>query len=193
MSTNTQKKHSDLKNIGIVLFVVLLVVIALFSVGCSAPSASPDPQASAATTPSEEPAPAEPVAEKPAMPVFGETVSYDDGVSISVSAPAPFEPSEYAAGVVAGQPVVAFELVITNNGTEPFDPATVFATIASGGTEAAGVFDTEKGIGFPPMTTVLPGSTVKWNQAWSVADPSNITMEVSVGFLNQPAIFVSSK
>ena len=175
------------------IFLTILVILALFILaflfaGCSTPASStPDPAASSAS------APEETKPEPPAIPVFGETVSYPDGLSISVSTPVAYEPSGTAMGMVEGQSYVVFEFVITNNTDENFEPTLVMATASSGGVEAESIFDSEKQIGFPPTTTVIPGATIKWQQAWSVTDPNNITMEVPVDLFNDPALFVSSK
>ena len=175
------------------IFLTILVLLAIFLLaflftGCStAPSATPDPAASSATEPTTE------APEPPAIPTFGETVSFPDGLSISVSTPADFVPSSTAMGQVEGQSYVLFEFVITNNSAENFDPTLVMATASSGGVEAPGIFDTEQQVGFPPATTVIPGATIKWLQAWSVTDPSNITMEVPVDLFDDPALFISSK
>jgi hypothetical protein len=172
----------------IVLFVIF--ALALLFTGCSTPASStPDPKASSASTPVEE----EPVVETPTNPAFGETVSFPDGISLSVSAPAEFVPSELAAGAVEGQPSVVFEFVITNNSEENFDPTIVYATASSGGVEAPGIFDTSENVGFPPTTAILPGQTIKWNQAFSTADPAAITLEVSVGFEYDDVIFTNIK
>lgn len=187
MSTNTTKKHSDLKKIGVVLFVALLVVIAIFATGCSTPATSaPDPQASQASAPEQEP-----VVEDDGLYAFGETVTYEDGVSVSVSEPADYVAGELSAGTVEGQPTLAFKFVVTNGSDEPFDPSLVLATLASGGAESAGVFDTENEVGFPPMTKVLPGQTVEWVQAWSVVDAASLTLELNVGFTHDAAIFTN--
>lgn len=187
MSTNTTKKYSDLKKIGVVLFVALLIVVALFATGCSTPAASaPDPEASQASAPEQEP-----VVEDDGLYAFGETVTYEDGVSVSVSEPADYVAGELASGPVAGQPTLAFKIVVTNGSEEPFDPSLVLATLASGGAESAGVFDTENEVGFPPMTKVLPGQTVEWIQAWSVVDAASLTLELNVGFTHDAAIFTN--
>ena len=138
------------------IFLTILVILALFILaflfaGCSTATVTePDPAASSAAAPVEETETPEP----PAIPVFGETVTYSDGKSISVSTPAAFTPSETAMGQVEGQSYVVFEFVITNNSTENFDPTLVYATASSGGVEASGIFDTEQQVGFPPTTTV---------------------------------------
>lgn len=195
MSTTPAKKHSDLKAIGVTLFILLLIVVAMFAVGCSTSEAStPDPEASAAAAPAEdsvdEPAPE---AEVTGVHAFGETVTFDDGLSLSVSTPSEFTPSELSAGAVDGQSSVVFEFVISNNTDKNFDPVLMLATASSGGSEASGVFDTDQGVGFPPTTVVLPGQTIKWLQAFSVADPASITLETSVSFSHDDVIFTNNK
>lgn len=190
MSYTTSKQRKIGKAVLTTFVLFFLVIIAISVAGCSTPAtATPDPAASSAAAPEKEEAPVE----TPSIPAFGDTVSYEDGLSISVSTPSDYVPSELAAGSVEGQPSVVFEFVFTNNSTENFDPALVFATASSGGVEAPGIFDTSEGIGFPPSTTVLPGQTIKWLQAFSTADPAAITLEVSVGFSNDPAIFTNIK
>lgn len=190
MSTTLRKKHTDLAKMLITILVVAFVaVIAILVSGCSSTAVRPDPKASAASKPSPQPV------EKPVSNThaFGESVTFDDGLSISVSLPSAYTPTEYAGGVTAGQAVLSFEFVITNGTKDAIDPSLTLATAASAGTEASGVFDTENNVGFPPATAVLPGQTVKWIQAWSVADINNVTMEVSPGFVHDAQIFTNVK
>lgn len=183
------------RNVSIYLALAILFVAGVFLMsGCTAVAPSPAPEASVAAQPSDEPEVVAEVEEEPAFDgtiPFGEVATYDDEVSVSVSVPGEYVPSEYAAGMVEGQPVLAFEFVITNGSNEPFDPTTVFATMSSGGVEASGVFDTENSVGFPPSTSVLPGQTIKWVQAWSVTDPANLTMDISVGFTYDNIIYTN--
>lgn len=189
MSTSTNRSAGN--RIGLIFLIVFLVIVALFAfTGCStAAVAEPDPAASAATAPETEPASQEP----PALPTFGETITFSDGLSLSVSTPSDYVPSDTSVGAVEGQASVVYEFVITNGTAENFDPTLVLATASSAGTEAEGIFDVGNNIGFPPNTAVIPGATIKWQQAFSVADPANVTMEVTVGFTHDPAIFVSAK
>lgn len=192
MSYTTHKQRKIGKMVLTTLVIFALVVIAIMVAGCSTPAApSADPKASQAAAP----APVEET-EEPEVVVsgnysFGDVVTFEDNLSLSVSAPAPYTPSEYAAGVVEGQQVLLFEFVLTNNTGENFDPTLVYATASSGGVEAGSVFDTGEGIDFNPTTAILPGQTVKWKQAWSVADPAAITMEISVGFEYDDIIFTN--
>jgi uncharacterized protein YceK len=190
MSTSLQKKHSDLgKMILTVLVVFIILMIAIAVSGCSSTAVKADPKASSAAQPTQEPT-------KDAnmnIHAFGETASFDDGLSLSMSLPSAYTPTEEAAGIEPGQTVLAFEFVVTNNSKEPFDPSTVLATASSAGTEASGVFDNSNNVGFPPMTAVLPGQTVKWVQAWSVTDINSVNVEVGVGFNHDAQVFTNTK
>lgn len=191
MSNNLAKKQSDsAMAIFTTLFLGLILVAIVLLAGCSA-ATTPDPKESSASVPTT-PAVTEETTDVNSTPSFGEVVTYEDGISVSVSKPADYQPSELADGMIEGQPVVIFEFVITNNSEEAFDPTFAMATVESGGSEGSGVFDTSNDVGFPPQTSVLPGQTVKWNQAWSVADPSNITLEIQVGLGRDKSIFSST-
>ena len=116
----------------------------------------------------------------PEVLAFGDTQSWDDGVSMTVSGPEPFTPSDLAAG--ADQAVdVVFTLTITNDSSESVQPV-VLSRLESDGTEAARILDVgaEGGqVGIPPTTAVLPGESITWLEAWSVADPDSLTMETA--------------
>jgi len=170
--------------------VLLALVFVYVFTGCAAtPQAeAADPEASQAAAP-DTVSPPEPTND---VHAFGETVTWDNNVSLSVSVPAPYTPSDYAAGAVEGHSTVLFEFVLSNNSDENYEPL-VYGTATSGGVEAPGVFDTAEGIGFPPTTVLLPGQTIKWLQAYSVLDAANITMQVSAGFTYDDAIFTNTQ
>ena len=67
---------------------------------------------------------------------FGETMVYEDGVELTVSAPEPFSPSEDALGVDQDTNVV-FTLTITNNSTQELEPFP-WPWVISGGQEGHG-------------------------------------------------------
>lgn len=180
------RKMLTLAVIGFILFVALVAMV-----GCTAAAPVANPAASQAAAPVVE----SPAAEEPmdsGVLVFGETASWDDAISISVSEPVAFKPTEYAAGLEEGQTAVMFEIVLTNNSSEKYEPL-IYNTASSAGEEASGVFDVEAGIDFPPTTAVLPGKTIKWKEAYSVADAADITLEVSPGFTYDSVIFTSNK
>jgi len=123
---------------------------------------------------------------------FGETFAWDDGVSMTVSEPEPFTPSDLAMG--ADQAVnLAFTLTITNDSSENVQPV-VFSRLASGDTDATRIFDVgaEGGqVGIPPTTAILPGESITWREAWSVADPDSLTMQTAPSFQYEDAIFTN--
>lgn len=190
MSTTLQKKHRDLAKMVVTIIVVFIVaMIAVLTLGgCSAAEAKPDPKASKAASPTQKA-----VEQNPNIHAFGDTVTYDDGLSLSVSLPSVYTPTETSSGVEPGKTVIAFEYVVTNNTDKPFDPSIVLPQVSSGGVEAHAVFDIDGQMGFPPMTAVLPGQTIKWTGAWSVADIENVTMEVSMSFVHDNQIFTNVK
>lgn len=192
MSTDVTKKNSDIGKIFIALLVLSVgAIIAFIMTGCSVPVAeTADPKASQAAAPAEVDEPVDTL-EVDGLYGFGETVTWENNVSLSVSTPVEYQPSELAAGMVDGQTTVLFEMVLTNNSDENFDPIMLYYTASSGGVEASGVFDVSNGIDFQPSTVVLPGQSIKWQAAYSVADINNITLQTSIGFEYDDAIFTN--
>jgi hypothetical protein len=121
---------------------------------------------------------------------FGKIITYTDGVSISVSTPAPYQPTEFAAGAVDGQSAVVFTVVVTNGSKETLDVA-AFASANSGGKVASSIADLANNIGLSPSTSLLAGQTVQWQEAFSVADVNDITFQITPDFLHDKAIFDS--
>lgn len=169
--------------IAALLFMILGLSLMIALTACGGTSTtSADPGAKAAT--SEE----ETVVEEPSPPAvnnflkqFGEVVSYDDGVSISVALVGPFSPGEYAIYGEGETPVV-FKIVLTNNSTEVLEPGTI-AQANSGGKPATYIADVgnpEYGdLGLFPTTSILPGQTLEWFTAFGVADVNDITLEIT--------------
>jgi hypothetical protein len=125
---------------------------------------------------------------------FGSAATYRDNVSISVSAPAEFSPTEYAAG--ADQPAqVLFTMTITNGSEANLQPAT-YTRVSSGGVEASTIYDSGNPAGEllgGPTTVILPGGTITWLEAFSVADPSNIILQIAPSYEYTDSIFTNVK
>lgn len=194
---NSIKKAIDRHNyLAALVFVILGLALMMILSACSTPRAdAPDPKASAATI-EESPEAEEEVSAPPVnnlVKQFGEVVTYEDGLSVSLSAPTQFTPTEYAQGVVEGQTPMIFKVVLTNGTEEPVDPYT-YVTVSSAGAESGIIGDfgnPEVGdVGGFPTTAVLPGQTVEWLVGFSIADPSSITADVSTGFADS-AIFTN--
>ncbi|MEV1129273.1 DUF308 domain-containing protein [Agromyces sp. NPDC049794] len=146
---------------------------------------------------------ADPDADQPEAPDagnlrFGETMTWDDGVALTVSVPEPYTPSDFAVGATQANHVV-FTLTITNDSSEDLQPLPL-PTLSSGDQEVSQIVDLggdllnpADDVGIPPTATVEPGGSVTWRVAWSLDDPSSLTLQAapslgypSVTFTNVP-------
>lgn len=178
---------------------VLAMAVAAASLlsGCSsqggevtAESPTGNNRPSAASDPTKAPT-QEPTKEAPAVnPKFGETFKYANGVSVTITAPVLFKPSEYATSGKAPA-YVAFDVTIVNGGTTNYDPTLAFFTAQSGNVEAAEVYDSAQGFQGSPNTPLLPGRETKFKIGYGVADPADIVMEARVGFDFDSVIFTT--
>jgi hypothetical protein len=121
---------------------------------------------------------------------FGETYSYGDGLQITVSKPAPYRPSQYAA-CEKGATHLVWTVTVKNGTAEPYDPGGYSDTVQSGQSEGSSCFDTAKGLEGEPSTTLLAGRTVTWKVGFGVENPNDVVMEVRPGFEYESAIFTS--
>jgi hypothetical protein len=167
------------------LSIVIALPVVLLLSACSVQATShTDTHASSA------PKPSAAVQTDPLLKGFGETITYKDGISVSVSKPAPFTPSMYAAGVVQGQSDVLFNVVVTNHSKENLE-LLGFPEATSGGQKASVITDLGSNIGNEPTSALLPEQSITWQEGFSVADPTNITLQYRVNFTHEPAIFDS--
>jgi len=164
------------------------------SVAESAPAGTnrPTETSAAADVPEEEPTeqPTSEAPPAPTNPTFGQTFTWEAGLSITVGVPTVFEPSEFSANEDAAA-YLKFDVTIVNGTDANFEPGVVYITAASANTEASNVFDSEQNIGISPSTTLLPGREVAYSIAFGVADPADIVMEVTPGFEYEPVIFTT--
>ncbi|MDX3851378.1 DUF4190 domain-containing protein [Streptomyces sp. AK02-01A] len=107
---------------------------------------------------------------------------YDDGLTVTVSAPEPYSPSATAAGHTAGHKAYQVTLVIKNDGKKKFDATLVSAEARAGdkGVKAEEIFDDTVGQGF--NGTVMPGRTVTAQLAFDTpATARTLTVEIHPG------------
>ena len=179
----------------------LLAAVALIATltACSTPAATTsDPAAKPAT--SEAPAAVEEApasVENPLIKNFGEIVSYQDGVSISVALVGPFTPTNLAIVGPATETPTVFKIVLTNNSDKPLEPG-VLPQANSGGTPATYIADVgnpEYGdLGMTPTTSILPGQTLEWYTAFGITDLNDVTMQLTPApFEYDDAIFTTAK
>jgi hypothetical protein len=145
--------------------------------------------------PSADPAPEQPQADAGSL-AFGETMTWDDGVALTVSAPEPYTPSDFAVGATGANHVV-FTLTLTNGSAEDLQPLPL-PTLSSGDQEVSQIVDVGSDVfgpgddvGIPPTATIEPGGSVSWRAAWSVDDPSSLTLQVAPHLLYPSATFTN--
>lgn len=151
-----------------------------------APPSAPGPDTLSA------PSFAPPAEEEPAVPdtlAFGEAMTWEDGVSLSVGVPAGFTPSEYAAGGTLPHNV-RFTVTVTNGSDAAFDGYT-YASVTSGGAAGEQVFDMDNGLGGSPSGAILPGQTISFDMGFNVADPAAIVLQISPSFAYENVIFTN--
>ncbi len=171
---------------------VALVALAVLLSGCattsgtassqSAPTSVPSAPSDAQSTPDSSPSTSD-------TTKFGSSYKWADGLSVSVSKPTLFKPSDYSVGATKGQAALQFVFTVTNGTGSNYDPTLFSATASSGGAEASEIYDSAKGMEGSPNTKVLQGKKVSFKVAFSVADPKDVTMEVSPGFEYDSGIF----
>lgn len=157
--------------------------------GCSAPMST-----SSSVTADKKPAVTEtspsPTREANTNATFGQTVTYGNKVSVTVSAPVPVTPGQYAAGDDQAANV-EFTFTLTNNGDKNFNPLP-YPKISSGSAESSTIFDMDHPEwANAPTTVLLPGKSVSWKQAFSVADPADMTLQIAPTMLDKDAIFTN--
>ena len=119
---------------------------------------------------------------------FGKAYTFADGLAVTVGEPQPYKPSSSAAGADRFPATVVFDVTVVNKSGKPWDPVLFVVTAQSANEEASPVFDFGK-LPDRPQTKVLPGREVKFKQAFGVADPKDIVMEVQLDFQHEAVIF----
>jgi hypothetical protein len=125
----------------------------------------------------------------PAIATFGQRVTFDDGLAVEVTAPEPYKPSRYAAGH-DGDRAVSFDVTVVNGSDEPYDAVMTVVNATHGGRQVSRIFDSANGGSENPAGTVLPGKATTFTVALSLgAAADELQLEVTPGFLGEPAIF----
>ncbi|MCX5533090.1 DUF4352 domain-containing protein [Streptomyces sp. NBC_00006] len=113
----------------------------------------------------------------------GDSVVYDDDLTVSVSNAVTFSPSEYAAGHKNGNHAYKVTVTVTNDSKEKFDATLLTANARAGedGTKAEQIVDDKVAMGFEG--TVLPGKKATVVYGFDApADAKNLTVEVTPSF-----------
>jgi hypothetical protein len=156
----------------------------------SAPSAAPAAASQAATTP---PSPAAKDNHNSLIVKFGETITYDDKLSVTVKHAGTTTGSQYAAPEAArGAEVQLFELTLTNGSDTTYEPSGFYETAVYGtaGTKAEAVFDSTNGTSTGYFTGVMvPGGTQTVTVALLIptAELSTTVLSVQPSFKHKAA------
>ncbi len=113
----------------------------------------------------------------------GDSAVYDDGLEITVNAPAAFTAGEFAIGHTKGNDAYSVTVVIENKGKEKFDAALVTLEARAGedGVNAEQIYDDTVGEGL--TGTVLPGKKITAEYAFDApAGAKTLTVEVNADF-----------
>lgn len=103
---------------------------------------------------------------------FGQSFTYEDGTTITVTVPAPYQPSSSAAIGAGSARTVAMKVTVTNGTAKPLNLAGVNIQAAAGDQAAERVFDTAKGVGFAGQT-LPPGKRQTFTVAFGLPDGSS--------------------
>lgn len=124
---------------------------------------------------------------------FGQTLTYPDGLAVSVAV-RPFQPAASAAGT--GQGVarcIAARVTLTNNTSKPIEALSTSVVATANGAPLSQVVDIEQNMTGAPMVTVLPGKTVTFEMAFGVPTAGKADLQVETrpnfGMGYQTAIF----
>lgn len=178
--------------------IVLATFTALALAGCTSVTASPSvttpaganrPSATASADPGSA-ASSSPASSKPddGVAAFGSAFTWQDGLSITVSKPAPYTPSKYAATGKTFTHFVVFDVTIVNKTGAAWDPAMIYATLQSANQEGDRVFDSSQ-LPPDPSTKLLNGREVKFKMAFGVADPADLVLEIRPDFEHESVLF----
>jgi hypothetical protein len=151
--------------------------------GVNAPSAVVSTYDPGINTPPTQPTEPEPTATStdPATIAFGKTFEWENHLSVTVSAPKPFTPSDTAFGGEAFKSAVQFTIVLVNKSGKPFDASMVYTSVQSNDVEADEIYDSAKGFNGAPETKVLNNRQAKFRVAFGVANPKDIVFELTPG------------
>lgn len=107
---------------------------------------------------------------------FGKAAKWEDGLTVTVAAPKPYRPSEYAAGPTKWN--ASFKITLKNGTGKRVEPSDIYLNVADKIGDASAIYDGD--IGGSPQTSLRPGKTVIWTVAYGLNSKSltGLTVEV---------------
>lgn len=110
---------------------------------------------------------------------FGQSYTWEDGISLTVSKPKPFKPGEHASKEKA-KAYVRFTVTVVNKSSKPLDLNLTYITVQSDNKEASTVFDSQADLGGAPSTKLLKGRGAESEIGFGVGNPKDLVMEVAL-------------
>jgi hypothetical protein len=178
-----------------VRMIVALAGVVFISACTTTEVATPKALPSATTqTPSESTEPSEMPVPEPSDSEnmrIGQRYQYKDGLTVSVSRPVKFRPSEDAQG---GEGVsIKFVVTYTNSSSSSFDPSHVSMRVLSGGVEGHDVYDPSNGLKGEWNTDPLPsGRSRQYVVGFSALDPTEVQITIMTSLDKYEAVTFSS-
>jgi hypothetical protein len=186
---------------------VALAAAVLVLAGCSSTAAAKDctaagvscTQAATAGTnrpvdtqaaPTTDPA-ASPTSTAEAPAAFGETRTYSDGLTVTVSKGAAFTPSDSAAGTTGFKSFLKFTVTVVNGTGAVFDVSLFQASVQSANVEGSQVYDfgSTDGLSGAPSTKLLAGREAKFVIGFGVTNPADVVFQATPDFQHNAVMF----
>ncbi|HEY5785489.1 MAG TPA: hypothetical protein VIT65_11995 [Microlunatus sp.] len=122
---------------------------------------------------------------------FGDTVTYENGLKVTIGKPTTLKNYAYPEDVEKGQKVIRFKITVDNQTDHRLDPSEFTMTASSGDDEAEFAIDSEHGLEGTPDTKILRGKKRSWDYGYIVTKGQDFVLEISPDYETEEAIFVS--
>lgn len=112
---------------------------------------------------------------------FGSTFTWDDGTSVTVTAPKPFKPSAMALEIQQKKELkdyVIMDVTVKNGTKAALNPMMVNIQATTGESDAEAIFDSEQGVDLP-SADIMPGQSKKWKAAFAREKGKAFVVQVS--------------
>ncbi len=123
------------------------------------------------------------------MVKFGGTYRFLDGMTVTVSAGKPYQPTESAFGTPAKQ-YLQYDVTIVNGTRQTFDPGRFSYGMTEAGKRVGQISDPDRQIGRIPNGSVPPGHQIVLKIALGVNGTKNLALDLRIG-KHPPVVFTN--
>ena len=119
---------------------------------------------------------------------FGSPVKVSDNLTVTVTEPKDFEPSEYAFVEGDWDKFIKMNITAENTGDEPLEAFGMSFRATSGSKESEQIFDSEAGLD-APTAVIQPGRSLEFSVGFGVlsGEPFDLTIEDMMDFMGDGA------